>query len=191
MNPSDPSSEGGDALGGVEEDPAEVVAEGEVFDAEVLEAEVLEAEVLDAEVNALAGLAAVARQRDDYLDSLRRLQADFENYKKRVARQQAEQMERAAQSLVEKLLPVLDTADLALSHGGGDDVAQLRAALGGALEREGLERIDPLDEVFDPNVADAVAHEPGDGTMTVSEVLRAGYRWKGRVLRPAMVKVRG
>jgi molecular chaperone GrpE len=137
-------------------------------------------------------LEALVAERDDYLDSLRRLQADFENYKKRVVRQQAEQMERAAERLVDKMLPVLDTADLALSHGAGDDVAQLRVALLGALEREGLERIDPAGEEFDPNVADAVAHEPGDGGgMTVAEVLRAGYRWKGRVLRPAMVKVRG
>jgi molecular chaperone GrpE len=138
-------------------------------------------------------LAVLSAERDDYLDSLRRLQADFENYKKRIARQQAEQAERAAERLVDKLLPVLDTADLALSHGGGEDVAQLRGVLLSALEREGLARIEPLDKAFDPNEADAVAHEPGDedSTMTVVEVLRAGYRWKGRVLRPAMVKVRG
>jgi molecular chaperone GrpE len=137
-------------------------------------------------------LVALTAERDDYLDSLRRLQADFENYKKRVVRQQSEQMERAAETLVERLLPVLDTADLALAHGGGEDIAQLRAALLAALEREGLERIHPEGEDFDPNVADAVAREPSDdGTMTVSEVLRCGYRWKGRVLRPAMVKVRG
>jgi molecular chaperone GrpE len=140
---------------------------------------------------ARAAIAAMASQRDDYLDSLRRLQADFENYKKRVARQQVDQVERAAQGLVDKLLPVLDTADLAISHGGGDEVTQLRATLVAALEREGLERIDPVGEPFDPNVADAVAHEPGEGEATVAEVLRAGYRWKGRVLRPAMVKVRG
>ncbi|MDQ6839835.1 MAG: nucleotide exchange factor GrpE, partial [Actinomycetota bacterium] len=59
------------------------------------------------------------------------------------------------------------------------------------LAREGLERIDPDREPFDPTVHDAVAHEPGDGGQEVAEVLRAGYRWRGRVLRPAMVKVRG
>jgi molecular chaperone GrpE len=140
----------------------------------------------------VAELARVAGERDDYLDALRRLQADFENYKKRMLRQQTEHLERAAETLVEKLLPVLDTADLAVSHGAGEAVAQLATALTDVLAREGLERIDPLDEPFDPNVADAVAHEPGDGgAMTVAEVMRAGYRWKGRVLRPAMVKVRG
>lgn len=137
-------------------------------------------------------LVAVAHERDEYLDALRRLQADFENYKKRMMRQQTENLERAAETLVNKLLPVLDTADLAAAHDGGDAVIQLRSALADALQREGLERIEPTDEPFDPAVADAVAHDPGDGgPLTVVEVLRAGYRWKGRVLRPAMVKVRG
>jgi molecular chaperone GrpE len=138
-------------------------------------------------------LDQLRRERDEYLDALRRLQADFENYKKRMIRQQTDQLTRAAEALVEKLLPVLDTADLAVHHAGDDAVVQLRAALSDALGREGLERIDPVGELFDPNVADAVAHEPdeeGSGP-TVAEVLRAGYRWKGRVIRPAMVKVRG
>ena len=131
-------------------------------------------------------------ERDQYLDSLRRLQADFENYRKRVSRQQAEIYERANESLVLKLLPVLDTADLALAHGSGDEVVQLRASLLDVLGKSGLERIAPEGEPFDPNVADAVAHEPGDGgPQEVVEVMRAGYRWNGRVLRPAMVKVRG
>jgi molecular chaperone GrpE len=139
------------------------------------------------------GLAQVARERDDYLDALRRLQADFENYKKRMVRQQTDHLERAAETLVEKLLPVFDTADLAIAHGGGEEVKQIWTALFDILEREGLERIDPLRAPFDPTVHDAVAHEPGDGAgeLEVVEVMRAGYRWKGRVLRPAMVKVRG
>jgi molecular chaperone GrpE len=135
----------------------------------------------------------VAKERDDYRDALQRLQADFENYKKRVAKQSEELRERAAESLVEKLLPVLDTADLALAHGGGEDVKQMSAALFSVLEREGLEKIDHAGEPFDPTCHDAVAHEPADGEegQEVAEVLRAGYRWRGRVLRPAMVKVRG
>jgi molecular chaperone GrpE len=131
-------------------------------------------------------------QRDDYRDALIRMQADFENYKKRMIKQQTDHLERAAEALVDKLLPVLDTADLALAHGGGEDVKQVSAALAGVLEREGLERIDPVGAPFDPTLHDAVAHEPADGgQQEVVEVLRAGYRWKGRVLRPAMVKVRG
>ncbi len=137
-------------------------------------------------------VAVVARERDDYREALQRLQADFENYKKRVTKQQEELRDRAAESLVEKLLPVLDTADLALAHGGGEDVKQMATTLFAALEREGLERIANAGEPFDPTHHDAVAHEPGDvPTQEVAEVMRAGYRWRGRVLRAAMVKVRG
>ncbi|HEY3810916.1 MAG TPA: nucleotide exchange factor GrpE [Acidimicrobiales bacterium] len=138
-------------------------------------------------------LGELSRERDEYRDALIRLQADFENYKKRMIKQQTDHLERAAELLVDKLLPVLDTADLALAHGGGEDVKQVVGALSSVLEREGLERIDPNGGPFDPTLHDAVAHEPddSDGGPEVAEVLRAGYRWKGRVLRPAMVKVRG
>jgi molecular chaperone GrpE len=153
--------------------------------------------LVDAEAAAVEAdidLASLAKQRDDYLDALRRLQADFENYKKRMVRQQTEHLERAAEQLVTKLLPVFDTADLAIAHGGGEEVKQVWTALFDALEREGLERIDPVGVTFDPTVHDAVSHEPGDSGPEgpeVVEVMRAGYRWKGRVLRPAMVKVKG
>ncbi|HLY83567.1 MAG TPA: nucleotide exchange factor GrpE [Acidimicrobiales bacterium] len=153
----------------------------------------IEADEAAVEMEEDLDLAGMARERDEYLDALRRLQADFENYKKRMIRQQTEHLERAAASLVEKLLPVFDTADLAIAHGGGEEVKQIWTALFETLEREGLERIDPLNAPFDPTVHDAVAHEAGDGPgePQVVEVMRAGYRWKGRVLRPAMVKVRG
>jgi len=146
-----------------------------------------------AEVEMDLEVATVARQRDEYLESLRRLQADFENYRKRVERQRAEQVERAAGDLVAKLLPVCDTADLAIAHGGGEEVKQIWTALFDTLERQGLVRIDPVGDPFDPTLHDAVVHEPADGDSppTVAEVLRAGYLWKGRVLRPAMVKVKG
>jgi molecular chaperone GrpE len=144
----------------------------------------------------LAEPAELARQRDEYLESLLRLQAEFDNYRKRVERQQRELVENANAGLVKKLLPVLDTADLALAHGAGEDVQQLASALFDILSKEGLERIVPEGEHFDPEHHDAVAHEPADGESVterpeVSEVLRAGYIWKGRALCPAMVKVRG
>src|SRR5258708_5720493 len=82
-------------------------------------------------------LSTAIRERDDYRDALIRLQADFENYKKRMIKQQTDHLERAAAALVDKLLPVLDTADLALAHGSGEDVKQVTAALSGVLEREG------------------------------------------------------
>ncbi len=135
-------------------------------------------------------VATIARERDDYLDALKRLQADFENYKKRILKQQTEHLERAAEGLVGKLLPVLDTFDLAMKH-GGDGLDQVQGQLIAALEKEGLERIDPLGKPFDPNESEAVAHEEGDGGPVVSEVMRTGYRFKGKLLRPAMVKVKG
>ena len=141
----------------------------------------------------LTDVARIAAERDDYLDALKRLQADFENYKKRVLKQQTEHLERAAESLVEKLLPVLDTVDLAARH-GGEGLDQVQGQLMAALEKEGLERVDPLGKPFDPNESDAVAHEEGDGDSSpavVSEVMRTGYRFKGKLLRPAMVKVKG
>jgi molecular chaperone GrpE len=84
---------------------------------------------------------------------------------------------------------VLDSCDAALAHGAAE-VEPVLAALYGALEKEGLERIDPKGSAFDPAEAEAVMHEPGQGgEQVVAEVLRPGYRWRGQVLRPAMVKV--
>ena len=136
-------------------------------------------------------LASLAAQRDEYLDALLHLQADFENYKKRVAKQQADQLERAAEGLVEKLLPVLDTVDLARAHGGGEGADQIGSALVDVLAKEGLERVGEPEAPFDPKQHDAVLHEDGDGEPVIVEVMRAGYRWRGRLLRPAMVKVKG
>ena len=145
----------------------------------------------------------LARERDEYLLALQRTQADFENYRKRIARQQEEQAARASQHLVDKLLPVLDALDLAENHlkesldvsEGAKALHSSRALLLDILSREGLERVDQPEVPFDPSVHDGVAHADGEGgpggeTM-VEEVLRSGYRWKGQVLRPAMVRVRG
>jgi molecular chaperone GrpE len=141
----------------------------------------------------IADLERTAGERDEYLDTLRRNQADFENYRKRVAKQQADDAARAAESLVDALLPVLDACDGAIHHGAAE-VEPIYAALLGTLEKQGLERIDPAGESFDPNLHEAVMHEPaedGDDGTVVGAVMRAGYLWKGRVVRPAMVKVRG
>jgi molecular chaperone GrpE len=142
------------------------------------------AEVVEADLSSLAG------ERDQYLDQLRRVQADFENYRKRVLKQQDEVAERATEGLVADLLPVLDACDAAAQH--GDDAAgPIAKALMDVLGKQGLTKVAPEGEPFDPNQHEAVAHEPGDGDPTVAEVLRAGYVWKGRVLRPAMVRVQG
>jgi len=160
--------------------------------------------------------AVLTAERDEYLDALRRLQADFDNFRKRTTRLQAEAQERAAESVVQKLLPVLDALDLALAHvgerdGSGGGTSELESAfvqignlLRDVLAKEGLERVDEVGVSFDPTIHDAVAHESAadgeqseagedssaDGGPVVVESMRAGYRLKGRVLRPAMVKVR-
>jgi molecular chaperone GrpE len=139
------------------------------------------------------------RQRDDYLEALQRLQAEFENYRKRVARTSDDAVTRATGDLVVKLLPVLDAFDLAQAHFANalsDEalaLSQARGLLLDALAKDGLQRIDEVNVAFDPQVHDAVAHVEGDGDgeQVIDEVLRAGYRWKGGVLRPAMVKVKG
>jgi molecular chaperone GrpE len=136
-------------------------------------------------------LELLLSERAQYLDAYRRAQADFENYRKQAQKRQDDAVLRSLGGFVEKLLPVLDACDAALAH-GATEVEPVLAALYGALGKEGLERIDPKGEAFDPAEAEAVIHEPGDGgEQVVSEVLRTGYRWRGRVLRPAMVKVTG
>ncbi|HVA43910.1 MAG TPA: nucleotide exchange factor GrpE [Acidimicrobiales bacterium] len=180
--PGDPDSAGPDPAGGA----GDGGTAGDLVEPERLE------EVLDP-------FTAMTIERDEYLDSLRRVQADFENYKKRMVRQQSEQLERAAESLVTKLLPALDTLALALSHveadsDAGKALTQVSSSIWDVLGKEGLETVDPLDQEFDPNEAEAVMHEPAEGDQTgsvVVEVFRPGYRWRGRVLRAAMVKVRG
>jgi molecular chaperone GrpE len=106
-------------------------------------------------------------------------------------------IERAAASLAEKLLPVLDAFDSAIIQ-GVHGVGPLHKALFDVLQKEGLDVIPTDGVVFDPTQHEAVMHEPagehGDAAPTeptVSETLRTGYAWKGKVLRPAMVKVRG
>jgi molecular chaperone GrpE len=147
-------------------------------------------------------MKVLAAQRDEYLLALQRVQAEFENYRKRIQRLQDEQSARAATDLVTKLLHVLDTLDLAQAHqgesgAGSEDAKALQAARSMLLEtlaKEGLERVNEAEVPFDPEVHDAVAKCEGEvegGEPVIDEVLRSGYRWRGRVLRPAMVRVRG
>ena len=153
----------------------------------------------DAVTDVVDERSEIERQRDDYLDALQRLQAEFENYRKRVVRTSDDAVVRATGDLVARLLPVLDAFDLAQAHFAvalseeALALTQARGLLLDALEKDGLERIDDVGVTFDPQIHDAVAHVEGngDGEQVVDEVLRAGYRWKGGVLRPAMVKVKG
>jgi molecular chaperone GrpE len=133
----------------------------------------------------------VMKERDEFKDIALRVQADFENYRKRAAAQMGDELDRALGKLVEQLLPVLDACEAAVAH-GVEGVEQVWSSLIGALQKQGLEALDLAGQPFDPALADAVMHEEGDGSEpVVLEVLRTGYRWKGRVLRAAMVKVKG
>jgi molecular chaperone GrpE len=142
-------------------------------------------------VNAEVTVDDVMKERDEFKDIALRVQADFENYRKRAASQMGDELDRALGKLVEQLLPVLDACEAAVAH-GVEGVEQVWSSLIGALQKQGLEALDLAGKPFDPALADAVMHEEGDGSEpVVLEVLRTGYRWKGRVLRAAMVKVKG
>jgi len=132
----------------------------------------------------------VVAERDEYLDLARRVQAEFENYKRRVDSQRADQRAQAAISLVRELLPVLDTCENAEAQ-GVEAIAPVHQQLTAILEKQGLNRVGDAGDDFDPNIHEAVMHEEGEGDPVVAEVLRAGYTWNDRVVRPAMVKVRG
>ena len=144
----------------------------------------------------------LVRERDEMKAVAQRVQADFENYRKRVLREQTALAERASESMVGQLLPVLDNFELALlSLDEADEkvrkgVELVYADFLSVLERAGLQRIDTDGQPFDPEVHEAVAHEHGGlesgyEQPTVVATMREGYRLKGKVLRPAMVKVAG
>jgi molecular chaperone GrpE len=134
-------------------------------------------------------LETVTVQRDEYLDSLQRLQADFENFRRRGQSDSEQRVAAGTGRIAEALLPVLDACNAAMVQ-GIEGVEPVAAALSLALGKEGLERIEAVGAPFDPNEHDAVLHEAGDGgEQVVVEELRPGFRWQGRVLRAAMVKV--
>jgi molecular chaperone GrpE len=155
-------------------------------------------EALDAALES-EELTRIRGERDSYLEALQRLQADFENYRKRIARQQAELGAQAVRAFMTRLLPALDALALALAHAvseaGSEELASTLGQINGVfseiLAKEGLEVIEPIGKRFNPEEAEAVAHEEGEGEPIVSEVYRVGYRWQGQTLRPAMVKVTG
>jgi molecular chaperone GrpE len=149
----------------------------------------------EAEKAVEADLAQLAAERDELRELAQRVQADFENFRKRMLREQTDKIERANEALIEQLLPVLDSFELALeSLGDADDSVRkgmelVHAGLIDVLAKHGLERIDALGKPFDPNEHEAVAQDDGEGEPVVCEVYRTGYRLKGRVIRPATVKV--
>src|ERR1700724_4162411 len=143
-------------------------------------------------------LVKTAAQRDEYLALAQRTQADFENYRKRVARESASAKERGAIILAKELLPALDNLDRALEAASKDDpllegVRLVRSELSAALARTGIESFSPAGEAFDPAVHEAVATseqaDDGAASGTVVEVYQPGYRCGEKIIRPARVVV--
>lgn len=166
------------------------VGDGDEFDAIVdgLDLDDSTGEATDDGRDPDVDIAELTADRDRFRDTAMRVQADFENFRKRSVTQAAGDVDRATGRLAEAFLPVLDAAEAAyLQH--PDEVGPLLNVLLTELKKQGLEALDLESKPFDPEVADAVAHEPGEGgDVVVAEVLRSGYRWKGKTLRPAMVR---
>ena len=141
-------------------------------------------------------LAALEAERDEYLNDLKRVAAEFENYRKRAARDQESLVARAHERLVKELLPVLDDLERALAAAEEHEEAKLEEGvrlvhreLKAALDREGLAEIE-TDGVFDPHVHEALLSQPSEAEEgSVVEVLQKGYKLGDRVLRPARVVV--
>jgi molecular chaperone GrpE len=143
-------------------------------------------------------LVKLTAQRDEYLSLAQRTQADFENYKKRVARGATQAVERGVVKLVKELLPALDNLDRAIAAAASEDpllegVHLVRAEIAAALARVGVESYSPLGEQFDPSLHEAVAtvQEPhaGAASGSVAEVFGDGYRLGETIIRPARVVV--
>ncbi|MDQ6817640.1 MAG: nucleotide exchange factor GrpE, partial [Actinomycetota bacterium] len=155
----------------------------------------------------LEQLAAQAQKAQEYLDLAQRTKADFENYRKRAARDAASAQERGVQKLARELLPAIDNLDRTLEAAqaavasAADDGAQtlvsgiklVHGDVIAALTRAGIERFSPEGEQFDPQQHEAVAQQPVEGAEqgTVVEVYQRGYRLGDAVIRPARVVVAG
>ena len=193
----------------------------DVWDDEVVEAELVEDEESSAGPDSggngaadqverdLDELAEAKRERDEYLELARRTKADFENYRKRVAKETSEALARGKADLARQLLPALDNLERALAAGEDDararesatrsrdlpalvqGVAMVRDELHSRLEGAGVESFDPTGEKFDPQLHEALSTRPDEGTKpgVVLETVEKGYRLNGQVLRPARVVV--
>ena len=139
---------------------------------------------------------ALRKERDDLLDTLQRLQAEFDNYRKRAARDQQSLVARAHERLVKELVPVVDDLERALEAAEAHEEAKLEEgvalvarSLGDILRKEGLEEI-PTEGKFDPHVHEALLSQPAEAEEgSIIEVIQKGYRLGDRVIRPARVVI--
>ena len=140
---------------------------------------------------------APEEQPEDYLELAQRVQADFENYRKRVARETAAAGERARSGLVRELLPIVDNLERALASAEegeqhlAEGVRLVHSELIAVLERNGVEQFDPAGEKFDPAEHEALSVRDEGESGSVLDVVEKGYRSNGTVLRPARVVVSG
>ncbi len=172
------------------------VAGGEIEDAgEQADQDLDEAADIEGDIDELVKTAA---QRDEYLSLAQRTQADFENYRKRMAKEATAAQERGASALAKELLPALDNLERAIDAAATDDpllegVRLVRSELSAGLARAGIESFSPAGEPFDPALHEAVAtaEQPPDGhpSGTVVEVYQPGYRLGASIIRPARVVV--
>ena len=186
----------GDAPETAQPDPAEPAGEQDASN----EAEIEDAtERSPGEEDAGDPLARVERERDEYLALAQRTQADFENYRKRAAKEAAAAGERAKGNLVRELLPVVDNLERALASAEeseqhlAEGVRLVHSELVALLERNGVKAFDPAGEAFDPEVHEALSTRAEDGADSgvVVDVVEKGYKLNGMVLRPARVVVSG
>jgi molecular chaperone GrpE len=157
------------------------------------ETELLDSEAdSDADVQTLTEVEQLRLERDSYLSDLQRVQAEFVNFRRQAEKRQREMSEQAASGLVDRLLPVLDACEAAIQH-GANDVTPIHSSLLETLQAVGLEIVGSSGDIFDPGRHEAVIHEPSEDieVAIVEEVMRSGYVWKGRTIRPAMVRVKG
>jgi molecular chaperone GrpE len=149
----------------------------------------------------LEELKSRASKADDHWNQLLRTAADFENYKKRATREKQEAIKYANESLLEKLLPIMDSLDMALAAAQNtseakpqslqEGIAMVQQQLKKALAEAGLEEVDAQGKVFDPNWHEAIKQQPSADTPEghVLHQLRKGYKLNGRLLRAASVIV--
>ena len=185
VDPTNPAGSSGD-------DPPEQAHDIPTDSIEPVEDPTVEPELVDVE-GLVVALEAVTQERDHNLDQLQRVSAEFANFRKQTDKRNTELAAQAGGRLAEALLPVLDACDAAAQQ-GVEGVDQISSQLKGVLERQGLEVIAEESAGFDPTRHEAAISEPGDDSQTepiVAEVLRTGYAWNGRVIRAAMVKVKG
>jgi molecular chaperone GrpE len=163
------------------------------------EAEIVEATEQASEEGDDDPLARAERERDEYLELAQRAQADFENYRKRAAKEVAAAGERAKGGLVRELLPVVDNLERALASAGdgeqhlAEGVRLVHSELVAVLERNGVQPFDPQGEQFDPEFHEALSTRSEDGADAglVLDTVEKGYKLNGTVLRPARVVVSG